>query len=262
MHKGGIKMSGFDNILDGGNRMLIAPSNPNDRIDLEAIDQKSKEDLRLRHRIFLKNDWECNTIAFLFVSNMCRVINSHILHNGVEVLVHAEGSSLNFYNLFRVSVSNKKNDNAEKVGNINVIFDTEETVDEIVKNFEETDNTFKDYKAAYIYSEDEDLTNAFLKIDDLTRRKAKEKYDVVLTHKWMSVAITYVFIENIYRYMLEKLVKTKRNSVMVNFDDIIEFHVVAKKDGFDIRLRPGYGAKLIVKSDESTEADNEEGDDY
>lgn len=256
-------MSGFDDILDGGSRMLVVPSNQNDKIDLQAIDQKTKEDLRLRHKIFIQKDWECNTTAFLFVSNMCRVINSHILNNGVEVLVHAEGSELNFYDLFKVSVTNKKNENAEKTGNINVKFTPEKKVDLIAADYENTDNTFFDFKAAYVYPEDEAMTNAFLQIDELTRRKAKEKYDVVLTHKWMSVAITHLFIENVYRYMIEKLVKTGRNSLMINFNDIIEFHIMKSKGGeFDIRLRPGYGAKLMVKSDESTEAENEEGDDY
>lgn len=256
-------MSGFDDILDGGSRMLVVPSNQNDKIDLQAIDQKTKEDLRLRHKIFIQRDWECNTTAFLFVSNMCRVINSHILNNGVEVLVHAEGSELNFYDLFKISVTNKKNENAEKTGNINVKFNPEKKVDDIANNYENTDNTFLDFKVAYVYPNDEAMTNAFLQIDELTRRKAKDKYDVVLTHKWMSVAITHLFIENIYRYMIEKLMKTGRNSLMINFNDVIEFHIMKIKDGgFDIRLRPGYGAKLMVKSDESTEAENEEGDDY
>lgn len=255
-------MSGFDSILDGGNRMLIVPSDPTYKADLQAVDQKTKEDLRLRHRIMMQKDWECNTIAYLFVSNMCRVINSHILNNGIEVLVHAEGSELNFYDLFKVSVSNKKNENAEKTGNINVKFSVEKKVQSIMDAYEETDNTYLEAAAAYTFPEDEALTNAFLKIDEMTRRKAKEKFDVILGHKWMAVAITYIFIENVYRYMLEKLVKSERNSLMVNFNDIIEFHVMRKGSGFDIRLRPGYGAKLIVKSDESTESDNEEGDDY
>ena len=258
-------MSGFDDILDGVSRMLIVPSNPNDKIDLQAIDEKTKEDLRLRHKLFIQRTWECNTISFLLVSNMCRVINSHILHNGVEVLIHTEGSELNFYDLFRIIVTNKKNDNAEKVGNINVKFTPEKKVDVIVTDYANTDNTFIDFKIAYIFQDDEPMTNAFLHIDELTRRTAKEKYDVVLPHKWMSIAITHVFMENVYRYLITKLEKTKRNSLMINFNDLIEFHIMRNNEsdgGYDIRLRPGYGAKLMVKSDESTEADNEEGDDY
>lgn len=253
-------MSGFDNILDGGSQILITPSDQRDRIDLQAIDQKTKEDLRLRHKLMIQRDWECNTIAYLFITNMCRVINSHILHNGVEVLIHAEGSELNFYDLFRISVTNKKNDNAEKTGNINVKFKVEKKVDEIIEHYEETDNTFLDAKIAYQFPDDEALTQAFLKIDDLTRRKAKEKYGIVLSYKWMAVAITYIFIENTYRYMIEKLMKTERNMLMVNFNDIIEFHIM--REDLKIYLRPGYAAKLIVKSDESTESDNEDGDDY
>lgn len=255
-------MSGFDSVLSGGNQMLIAPSDQTERVDLQAIDQKTKEDLRLRHRVFFQKDWECNTIAYLFVSNMCRVINSHILNNGVEVLVHAEGSELNFYDLFKVSVTNKRNENAEKTGNINVKFKKEKKANAIIDSFEETDNTFVELQVAYMIPGDDALTNAFLKIDEMTRRIAKEKFDIILQHKWMAVATTNIFIENVYRYMMEKIVKTERNSLMVNFNDIIEFHVMRTGSEFDIRLRPGYAAKLIVKSDESTESDNEDGDDY
>lgn len=258
-------MSGFDDILDGGSRMLIVPSDPNDKIDLQAIDEKTKEDLRLRHRLFIQRTWECNTIAFILVANMCRVINSHILNNGVEVLIHAEGSEINFYDLFKVTATNKKNDRAEKTGNINVKFTPEKKVDLIATDYANTDNTFIDYKIAYIFPEDEAMTNAFLHIDELTRRKAKDKYDVVLPHKWMSIAITNVFMENVFRYLITKLEKTGRRSLMINFNDLIEFAIQRNNEpdgGYDIYLRPGMGAKLVMKSDESTEADNEEGDDY
>lgn len=257
-------MSGFDDIMDGGTRMLVVPSVPEDKLDLEAIDRKTKEDLRLRHKLFISRDWECNTTAYLLISNMCRVINSHVLHNGVDVLLHAEGSELNFYDLFTVSVTNKKNERAEKVGNINVMFTPGSKLDAITTDYMNTDNTFIDYKAAYLYKDNESMTNAFLQIDELTRKKIKEKYDVILTHKWMSIAITYVFIENVFRYLITKIEKTGRKSVMINFNDIIEFHVVRNNvsdGGYDIALRPGYGAKLLVKSDECTE-EVDEGDDY
>lgn len=256
-------MSGFDNVIDSGSRMLICPSNQNDRLDLQAIDQKTKEDLRERHKLFVQRDWECNTIAYLFVSNMCRIINSHVLQNGVQVLVHAAGSELNFYDLFKVSVTNKTNDDAEKTGNINVKFSVEARGENIIADYQNTDNTYVDPKIAYVFQDDLGLTNAFLKIDELTRMKAKEKYDVILSNEWMSVAITHIFIENVYRYMCEKIVQMDKKSVMINFNDIIEFHAMRdSKKGFVSKLRPGYGAKLIVKSDESTEADNDDGDDY
>jgi hypothetical protein len=60
--------------------------------------------------------------------------------------------------------------------------------------------------------------------------------------------------------MVTKIVQTGKSSVMINFNDIIEFHAIRKGEGIDVKLRPGMGAKLIIKSDESTEADDD-GDD-
>lgn len=250
--------SGFDNILDESSRIFVSPSNPEDRNDLKAVDQLTKEYLRKRHNLFVQRDWECNTIAFVFVSNMIKAIHSHIVENGVHVLIKS-GNVLNFYDLFEVSASNKKNEKAEKTGNINVKFVPGKDVPVIVERYEDIDNDFVNIEAAYAWPDDPDTTKAYLKIDELTRKQVKEKYDIMLTKKFMSTAITYVFIENLYRYMVEKVKKTERRSVMINFNDIIEFHIQRNKgDVFDIRLRPGYGAKLIIKSDITTEADEEE----
>lgn len=252
-------MAGFDEILDSNSRLMITPINPEDRKDLQAIDRKTKEDIRLRHHFFIDQDWVCNTVSFIYVSNMIKVLYGHIVHNGVEVLAHT-GSSLNLYDLFEVSASHKKNEKAEKVGNINVSFVPGKDVINIISNYEETNNEYVNISEAYVYPDDEELTGAILKIDELTRRQAKDKYDIILSHKWYATGITYVFVENIYRYMIEKITKLERNSVMINFNDLIELHAIRKKEGFDIKLRPGYGAKLFIKSDESTEADD--GDEY
>ena len=75
-----------------------------------------------------------------------------------------------------------------------------------------------------------------------------------------AIAIAYVFIENLYRHMVTKIVQLDKSSVMINFNDLIEFHAIRKKENsVEIRLRPGMGAKLIIKSDESTESDDDDG---
>ena len=53
-----------------------------------------------------------------------------------------------------------------------------------------------------------------------------------------------------------RLHKCARKTLSINFNDLIEFHAIRKADCVDIKLRPGMGAKLIIKSDESTEADD------
>ena len=60
--------------------------------------------------------------------------------------------------------------------------------------------------------------------------------------------------------MITKIVQLDKSSVMINFNDLIEFHAIRKKENsVEIRLRPGMGAKLIIKSDESTESDDDDG---
>ena len=110
------------------------------------------------------------------------------------------------------------------------------------------------------YPDDHDRTTAMLKIDKIARKVLSDKHSIILPKDYMAISIAIAFLENLYRELIQKLVLLKKTIVTVNFNDLIEFHATRKNDSVDIKLRPGMGAKLIIKSDESTEADNDIGD--
>lgn len=241
-----------------GNKMYIIPQDVETREDLLAIDRATKEDIRLKHRLYLNTDWACNTVANTVVESLVKILYSHIKDNGVRVL-DAGDTELDFYDLIDIAASNKKNEAAEKTGNINVKFRPGRAVDAIVADDtprENKDFPFVEITAAYSYPDDMERTQAMLKIDKVSRKILADKYSFILPKDFEAVATAVVFIENIYRHLVQKIVLTGKPSAMINFNDIIEFHAAKKGDSIDIRLRPGMGAKLIIKSDEETEEED------
>lgn len=242
-----------------GTKNFIIPLDPETREDLLCVDRATKEGLRERHRMYLNHDWECNTIANTTVETLVKILYSHIVDNGVNVL-DLDDNSLIFYDLIEMAASVKRNDDAEKVGNINIKFFPGEKVEDIVSDDTPPDQkevAYVEAKAAYSYPEDSDRTKAMLKIDNISRRMLSDKFAVVLPNDYMAIATTCIFLENMYRVLVQKLVNSGKSMVSINFNDIVEFHAIRKENnGVDIKLRPGMGAKLIIKSDESTEVED------
>jgi archaellin len=258
-------MASFEDYASIDSRLFVIPNDMETRDDLLAIDRKTKEDVRLKHRLFVNTDWEANTITNVYVESLIRVLYSHIKNNGVHVLSDDADNSLTFYDLLEIAATNKKNENAEKTGNINIKFmpgkDVEGIISDDVPDDKKPPVEFIEARAMFSFPDDAATSNAMQKIDTIAQKELKEKYSIILPNTWHVTAIAYAFIENIYRYLATKLVKTDKSSVMLNFNDIIEFHAIRKGDAIDIKLRPGMGAKLIIKSDESTEIDDDGGSD-
>jgi len=244
-----------------GETHFAIPNEPVQREDLLNVDRKTKEELRLRHRLFINNDWEANTIALKTVESIISAIYSHIRNNGIKVLSDPEANMIDFYSLVKVFATNKKNESSEKVGNINVVFRPGKDVDAIISNDVPPDKReieFIALDAAYIYPDNDELTNAMKKIDKVARRIIADKHSILLPKEWEAIATTYIFLTNLYMELVRKLVLSGKQSTTINFNDIIEFHATKKGEGCVINLRPGMGAKLIIKSDQDTDGDDDD----
>ena len=242
---------------------FFVPQDPIMREDLLNVDRKTKEELRLRHRLFIDRDFEANTIATIMVESLIGTLHSYICENGVSILSEDNGNGINFYNLLEIYASNKKNESAEKTGNINVIFRPGNNVkaiinDDISPDQKDHEIQFIAIDAAYAYPDDQNHNSVFVSIDRVARKRLSDRYNILLNKPFMAIATAYLFLENLYRQLIQKLVLTGKKSVMINFNDIIEFHATKMADNtVDVRLRPGMQAKLIIKSDDATEDEDD-----
>lgn len=241
----------------------VYPIDPESQDDVLAIDRKTKEDLRLKHRIYMEADWDCNTTAHTVLSNIIKVLNAQICEQGVRILDPSFDNTFPFYDLIEIAASNKKNKAAEKMGNINVKFFPGGRVEQIISDDTANGDAQIQYISmdkCYVIENNEALTKAMLRIDALSRRELKDKYEILMPKEWQTIAVTYVLLDNLYHHIIMKLVSTEKKQVMINFNDLIEFHAQKKGNKAQIFIRPGFESKLIIKSDDATEYD--EDDDY
>lgn len=242
-------------------RFPTIPPTKEDYEDLLAVDRQTKDDVRLRHHLYVNADWDCNTVTYVLVKSLIGLLKIHIMKNGVDVLADSEDNSINFYDLIEIIASNKKNERAEKIGNINISFVVGSAAHAIIE-----DDTVDTKQAEYVelkswYSQlgDSNVVAAMKKVDTIARRQLKDERSIIMTADWSAVGISVIFIENLFRHLIAKLVASDKNSVMINFNDIIEVHAMRTSDnGVMVKLRPGMGAKLIIKSDQSTEAEDDD----
>lgn len=250
----------------------IIPQDKMSRDFLYEVDQETKMDIR---RYFdpcplVNYDWHCNTIADLAIEGFIKSINTDMKEN------NAKKAAMNFYDLFSIRVTTKINEDAEKEGNINIAFTPGPTAmkqisEPVLKtNDPQVKTTFKEFFKIEIPDEDPDVVEAinkkYMDVDRFIRYNLSNNYAITMSDDtaFMSFAICYYFVLNIFRKLLRELgASPDQNQITINFNDLIEFHVYKnEEDEVNFFMRPGLNAKLLIKSDELTEDDDYEDDTY
>jgi len=247
--------SGNDYMLN--DRLYIIPQDPETREALLNVDRATKEELRLKHHVFVDADWQCNTIANAYIETIIRALGLDVKNTGNSK------ASWNCYGLFNAHVTVKRNEDAEKEGNINIAFDPEEEITTIIKDSAPKEQIKYDVitpEAAYSFPNNGPLNEAYKKIDQVARMELHEKYSITIPDNWVVTAVTVTFVRNLIRQLLYMVANNGKAAASINFNDNIECHAIMKNDGVVITLRPGMSAKLLIKSDEATEADEADDD--
>lgn len=214
-------------------------------------------------------DWHCNTIANATVEGFIKALNTDMKDN------NAKNAYMNFYDLFNIKVTTKINESAEKEGNINIAFKPGPTAVkqislESLPTGPITKTTFADFFKIEIPDEDPDIVEAinrkYADIDRYIRYGLSNNYAISIPDDsaFMPFAICYFFILNIFRKLLRELgAHPDQNQVSVNFNDLIEFHASRnEEDEVVLLMRPGLNAKLLIKSDETTEDEEYEDESF
>ena len=245
-------------------RKAEIPQDEYTRNCLLSVDQQSKIDVEQKFGFPINYDWHCNTVANCTVEAIISAMNADMKYDG------APSARINFYDVFIAKVTTKINEDAEKEGNINISFEPGPTAvnlitTEIPKNEEDIEQV--DPKEFFtIEDPDMDSTQlaamneAYTAIDRKARYTLSNNYAITITddNVYFAFAITYVFILNIFRKLLQDLGDNPTKTLSsVNFNDNIEFHAMRDDEGFvKLAMRPGLNAKLLIKSDETTEEDD------
>lgn len=249
---------------------------------LRDVDTETKVDVEERFGIIVNMDWHCNTIANCVIEAIIKAMNVDMKEMG------AKFAKFNFYDLFTAKVTTKVNETAEKEGNINISFEPGPTAIDLIKGINDKMTTPVEFekKEEFFRIEMPDVDQEIVdKINEkylLVERQARyvltNNYGITIPDNniYMGYAVTYTFIINIFRKLLRELGENPdQNLASVNFNDNIEFHAsrdeketvdnngeVFTESMITLAMRPGLNAKLLIKSDETTEDDEYEEDNY
>lgn len=246
-------------------KIATIPQDPYTREFLREVDMQTRVDIEEKFGAIIDYEWHCNTIANITVESLIQALAVDMRAN------HAPRASINFYDVFGIRVSTKKDAKAEKEGNINVSFEPGHNAEALIgTDLKKSDTPVEKVKPVDYYRiEDPDMdpdalnamNQAYMNIDRKARYSLSNTYGIAIPdqHSMLAFAITDVFFMNIFRKLLYSLGESEdKELVSVNFNDNIEIHALRKDGGVILAMRPGMNAKLIIKSDETTEDEDDD----
>lgn len=234
---------------------------PKDKDSIESfitIDRQTKVAARERFGIRTNADWECYTIAAVYLSSLAVfVMNESKKRNGEKI-------TRCFYDMLIIQSSYRKNIKAEKTGSFNMVVTPGEALSKIRDNpdgFWQYDKT--DPESVFMpkdgFTEDTGFSvDSCRHIDKLTRMIAYQKHSIMIPDHYLGLvtAVAYTFFEMVFKHLI---LKTKQSESEPKFERLLmgehlDINCYETEDGvMEITLIPGPSLKLIAKGDNVSE---------
>lgn len=252
-------------------KMFVIPQYEDNREFLLSVDRKTKKMVRQRFKLFTEYDWECNTIATVCLKTLCQILYLNITGTTSDILnIISEDDEhnqyINFCDLLLIKPTQRTNEKAEKMGSINCKFTPGPRVISIIEDDSERDTEVQAVKVEEYYITGDDRVDiAWDKFDKAVRSELNDKYGILLKYHYSTIGITECFLECLYRDCIEKLVLGQEEgitSVSTIVNDYFEINALAITNhngsiGVKFTMTPGKYSKLAIKSDITTEAEEE-----
>lgn len=252
-------------------KMFVIPQYEDNREFLLSVDRKTKKMVKERFKLFTEFDWECNTIATVCLKTLCQILYLNITGTTSDILnIISEDEEhnqyINFCGLLTIKPTHRTNEKAEKVGSINCKFTPGKRVTDIIEDDSERGSAVQAVKIEeYYLTGDQTVDIAWEKFDSAVRSELNDKYGILLKYHYSTIGITECFLECLYRDCIEKLVLGKEDgvtSVSTIVNDYFEINALAITNhdgsiGVKFTMTPGKYSKLTIKSDITTEAEEE-----
>ena len=245
-----------------GKLVFEIPNDTEMHENLKAIDEKAVVEAESR-KIKGFYTWMMTTVATVYLENLVKLLSLK--------MSSTQESSIDFCDIISCTASTRKNEDAEKEGNINISFRPGDYILKISDGALNEDIIIDTLREEYSYvtkyfnfdekqmklSELGDDVKLLATIDKTTQKEIHEKNGFILPESFLASKITFIYVKHIYIRLLN-LLKNGSRAASVNFQDLIEFHARWVRDEDDKEfiqfiLRPGVNAKLFIKSDDVTE---------
>ena len=250
-------------------RSYVIPQYAENKEFLLAVDRKTKELVRKRFSMFSEYDWECNTIATCTLKSLISVLYLGVTGGVSDILgIVSEDDEhqpyIDFLGLLKIQPTMRRNEKAEKTGSINCKFIPGYRVNSIV----EDDNlrgaeVEKQKVELYYLTENEKLDKAWESFDKLVRNELADKHGIILKYHYSTIGFTECFLECLYRELIMRLTMSGEIAQSALVNDYFEISAIAVTNadgsvGVKFTITPGKYSKLTIKSDATTEADEDD----
>lgn len=235
---------------------LITPTDPAQKAVTEAIEKAMRNELIGTLKIRL-NPIYPTTITCVYLEAIIRTLVKLMRENKGE-------ASINFLDLMTISCNNRENDDADKDGNINVVYKPGKTVESIMdRDYAPVMNDENVWKDTIINVIERECSRIL---------KTKHKMNGNNDANWTKISYLYlVYLFKTLKMMAKVGLENGQVSVMVNFLEMFEAHANIEQvpspdnpdlihEEFTIKIRPGFSAKLLIKDDNVTEVSDDDDD--
>lgn len=243
----------MENAMLERNHYLIIPSDPTQRVVTEKIEYASRQKIISDYKIKL-NPGYMTTVACVYTEALIKAL--------IEIMRENRGSGfINFLDMFTITSTNRENDDADKDGNINIRFIPGSVCESIMA---------QDY--APNISPEMWTGSVINHVESICAQILASKHKMTSNNKAHWTTITYVYMEYLFRtlkLMAEVGKDRGQHAAMINFLEMFEAHVSIEQipmpenpdivsEHFDVKIRPGFQAKLLIKDDGVTEVSDDE----
>lgn len=230
---------------------LIIPTDPAQRTFVESVERAAQNHMLGEYKIRL-NPHYMTTFSCVYLEAIIGVLSAVTQKSGQADL------SINFLDLFIVSSDNRRNDEADKDGNINVRFVPGTIADSIMER-DFAPNANPEVWQGSIINE----------VEKRCSRILSERHKATCDQMYTWTLIAYVYFQFMIRHVKLAAQTAKENgqrSVSFNFLEMVEIHCTIEEEAnpenpdlvftkFNLKFRPGFQAKLLIKNDSATEGD-------
>lgn len=228
----------------------MIPNMEVDKIRTKSIEAEVSEFMRTATGTMQSRDFIYNTIFIREIEAMVSGLQSKLMSSRTDAV------EINLCNIFHVKVSMKHNSDAEKEGNINVLFfmdpECPKTLDELLSQLTQ----LKDKKGSLLIPSDRGLEGELHQIELAAKNNLSGKNSIIIADDWFITTITAAFMIATRNYCFQECIDRNVRGMHFNLMDMIEIFVKKNKDGtYQFNMSPGEGSKLSIKYDGRTELD-------
>ena len=237
--------------------IYIFPSEPESYKIMRSVDKRTSDALDIRYGLRFDREWMVNTIAmqFLFsVFDRLILIMSRDTRRNKEV-------EASIYDAINIKVTNKVNEDSEKVGNFNVSFEPGDMLYKVLDR-----GTLKEDVQSTIYNDfilndgngnpviEEDIEE-YAQLEHMTRIAVHSLNGLTLpaSIEFVTIAVINIFFEKLYEEIMMRLKNDESDTLFINMSDVIEVNALIDNGEITVYMSPGKDAKLAIKSDKYTE---------